>query len=107
MPFTTAFLSEFIEFKLAVGVYWLNLFLIGVALFWILRYAVQHNLLKNHLAKESGTIRVMMKRGLIAQSLYAFGALFSFINTYISIAALISVQLFFVFGSFRTLKRRR
>lgn len=105
MPFTTGFLSEFIHFKFAVGVYWLNLFLIGVMLFLTLHYAARHHFLKNHLTKESETIKVMIKRGLIAQSLYAAGALLSFISTYISIAALISVQLFFVFGSFRSLKR--
>jgi len=36
----------------------------------------------------------MIRRGLTAQSLYAAGALLSFINTYISITALIFVQLF-------------
>lgn len=107
MPFTTAFLSEFIDFKFAVGLYWLNLFLIGVMLFLTIDYAVQHHLLKNHLTKESDTIKVMIKRGLIAQSFYAAGALLSFVSTYVSIAALITVQLFFVFGSFVRLKSRR
>ena len=53
---------------------------------------------------ESEIIRVMIRRGLTAQSLYAAGALLSFINTYISITALIFVQLFFVFG-FKKLKK--
>lgn len=107
MPFTTAFLSEFIHFKFAVGLYWLNLFLIGVMLFWTLHYALQQHFFRNHLTKKSEIIRVMIRRGLTAQSLYAAGALLSFINTYISIAALIFVQLFFVFGSFKKLKKDR
>ena len=107
MPFTTAFLSEFIDFKFAVGLYWLNLFLIGIMLFWTLDYCDRNHFLKNHLTKESPVIRVMIKRGLIAQSLYVAGALLSFISTYISIAALISVQLFFVFGSFGKLRKGR
>ncbi len=104
MPFTTAFLSEFIGFKFAVGLYWLNLFLIGLMLFWTLHYALRYHLFKNHLTQKNEIIRVMIKRGKVAQSLYAAGSLLSFISTYLSIAALISVQLFFVFGSFKKLK---
>jgi uncharacterized membrane protein len=98
MPFTTAFLSEFIHFKFAIGLYWLNLFIIGVMLFWILYYALQHHLLQNHQPVQGDIIKAMKKRGIVAQSLYAIGAALSFINTYLSIAMLIAVQLFFVFG---------
>jgi uncharacterized membrane protein len=104
MPFTTAFLSEFIGFRFAIGVYWLNLFLIGLMLFWTWRYALRHQLLKNEPAPRNELTRAMMKRGLTAQSLYAAGALLCFISTYLSIAALIAVQLFFVFGSFKKLR---
>lgn len=98
MPFTTAFLSEFIHFKFAIGLYWLNLFIIGAMLFWILYYARQHHLLQPHQPAQNDIIKAMKKRGIVAQSLYAIGAAFSFINTYLSIAMLIAVQLFFVFG---------
>lgn len=33
LPFSTAFLSEHIHFKTAVGLYWLNLFFAGMLLF--------------------------------------------------------------------------
>lgn len=97
MPFTTAFLSEFIQFKFAIGIYWLNLFIIGVLLFRTLRYGLHHHLFKDHLAAKAEIIKVMKKRGIFAQSLYAIGAILAFINTYLSIAMLIAVQLFFVF----------
>jgi uncharacterized membrane protein len=102
MPFTTAFLSEFIHYKFAIGLYWLNLFIIGVLLFWVLHYSLQHHLFEHHLADKSVIIKVLKKRGIIAQSLYAAGAAVSFINTYISIAVLIAIQLFFVFGLSRS-----
>ena len=98
MPFTTAFLSEFIHFKFAIGIYWLNLFIIGVMLFSVFYYGLKHHLFQHHLGAESDIIQAMKKRGIVAQSLYAIGATLSFINTYLSIAMLIAVQLFFVFG---------
>ncbi len=30
LPFTTAFLSEYIDFKFSIALYWLNIFLLGV-----------------------------------------------------------------------------
>jgi uncharacterized membrane protein len=105
MPFTTAFLSEFIHFKFAVGLYWLNLFLIGLMLFWSLHYALQHHLFKNHLTKKSEVIKAMIRRGMVAQSLYAAGVMLCFISTYLSIATLISVQLLFVSGLLKKPKR--
>jgi hypothetical protein len=33
MPFSTRLLAEFITFRLALGLYWLNLLLLGVLLF--------------------------------------------------------------------------
>lgn len=101
VPFTTGFLSEFIDFKFAIGLYWLNLFLIGAMLFVTLEYALRNQLLAAHLSRKSEIVRVMVKRGFTAQSLYAAGALLSFVSTYLSIASLISVQLFFVFSSFK------
>jgi uncharacterized membrane protein len=100
IPFTTAFLSEYITFKFAVGIYWFNLFLLGLMLFFSLRY-----LDRSHFLKTSGTNTVeikkaMIKRGIIAQSLYAFGALLCFISTYLSIAVLLGIQLYFALGVF-------
>lgn len=98
MPFTTAFLSEFIHFKFAIGIYWINLFIIGIMLFWSMQYGLQHHLFQHHVAAKSDIIKAMKKRGIVAQFLYATGAILSFINTFLSIAMLIAVQLFFVFG---------
>jgi hypothetical protein len=45
----------------------------------------------------------MIRRGIIAQSLYAFGALLCFVSTYLSIAVLLGIQLYFAIGSFSKL----
>jgi hypothetical protein len=44
--------------------------------------------------------KAMMQRGNLAQSLYASGALLCFISTYLSIAVLILIQLYFVLALF-------
>jgi uncharacterized membrane protein len=100
IPFTTAFLSEYITFRFAVAIYWLNLFLMGNMLLRILNYAYKHHFFKGHLHEKDEIRRAMIRRGILAQSLYAFGALLCFISTYLSIAVLIIIQLYFVLGLF-------
>src|SRR3954452_1040219 len=39
MPFTTALLANYITLRLALGIYWLHLLLLGVLLLFSLRYA--------------------------------------------------------------------
>ena len=100
VPFTTAFLSEYITFKFAIAIYWLNLFLLGMMLFKILSYADKHNYFIHDLADKSVIKKAMIRRGMVAQSLYAFGALLCFVSTYLSIAVLIAIQLYFVLALF-------
>src|SRR4029079_19371010 len=83
IPFTTAFLSEYITFKFAIGVYWLNLFLLGLMLITILNYSDKHNYFKTDLVPKTEIKKAMMRRGIVAQSLYALGALLCFVNTYL------------------------
>ncbi len=99
-PFTTAFLSEYITFKFAVAVYWLNLFLLGIMLGRILNYADKHNYFKSHVHEKEEIKKAMIRRSILAQSLYAFGALLCFVSTYLSIAVLIIIQLYFVLDLF-------
>ena len=99
-PFTTAFLSEYITFKFAVAIYWLNLFMLGVMLGRILHYADKHSYFKGNMHEKAEIKRAMIRRGMLAQSLYAFGALLCFISTYLSIAVLVVIQLYFVLDLF-------
>jgi len=99
-PFTTAFLSEYISFRFAVVLYWLNLLLIGLMLISLLNYAYKHEFFKTEMAGKSEIRKAMARRGFTAQTLYAAGALLCFINTYLSISVLILIQFYFVLGIF-------
>jgi uncharacterized membrane protein len=97
LPFTTALLSQYILFKTALGLYWLNILVMGVLLYWHWAYAEKKGLL---LANEetAATGHAIKRRIIIAQSLYAAGALLCFISTYVSIAVIVLVQLNYALG---------
>jgi uncharacterized membrane protein len=94
MPFSTALLAAFITFRLALVVYWLNILLLGAVLFGSLQYASRVGLMKDEITVEMRS--ALERRIIIAQALYAFGALLCIINTYVSIAFIVLVQLNYV-----------
>ena len=91
IPFSTALLDNYINYRLALLVYWLNLLFLGVMLFRSWRYAQRTGLLKEEVTAEicSATER----RIVIYQALYAFGALLCVVSTYLSIVFIILLQL--------------
>lgn len=91
LPLTTRLLAEFITYRTALLLYWLNLLLPGVILYWSWSHVVHHDLVKEETPKEvRGAI---CRRVLIAQSLYAFGALLCVVSNYLSMAFIVLVQL--------------
>lgn len=91
MPLSTRLLASFITYRLALGVYWLNIFAAGAMLYWSWAHATHANLIKSDTPEE---IRVSICRRIrIAQSLYAAGAALCFISTWVSIAVIVLVQL--------------
>lgn len=98
LPFTTAFLGEYITFPFSVGLYWLNIFLMGVLLFFHWRYAWRHQFISVTGAEGEAVNRGFVRRIVIAQSLYAGGALLCFVSTYLSIAFIILIQLNYALG---------
>jgi len=91
MPFSTGLLAAYITLRLALVVYWLNIALLGIIIFFIWRYARRAGLLKDEVTAE--IFVASQRRIVIAQSLYAFGALLCIINTYVSICFIMLVQL--------------
>jgi hypothetical protein len=63
-------------------------------LYGSLKYASRAELLKEDITAEMRS--ALERRIVIAQSLYAFGALLCIINTYVSIAFIVLVQLNYV-----------
>ncbi|MES1204046.1 MAG: TMEM175 family protein [Pseudomonadota bacterium] len=95
MPFSTALLGEFIGFRLALGLYWLNIVLLGATLLGSWLYARRAGLLK----EGAGDLHdAVLRRILVAQSLYAVGAALCFISPLWSIAFIMAVQLNYALG---------
>ena len=94
MPFSTALLARYINYRVALVVYWFNIFLLGAMLFASWRYAQRADLLKDEANTEVRS--ATENRIIIAQALYAFGALLCILNTYVSIGFIVLVQLNYV-----------
>lgn len=91
MPLSTRLLAEFITYRTALLAYWFNIFVAGATLYAGWKYASREGLVKSDTPPE---VRASIcKRIVIAQALYATGAAFCVINTWVSIAAIVLVQL--------------
>jgi uncharacterized membrane protein len=91
LPLSTRLLAEFITYRSALLIYWLNILVLGAVLYWSWKYVTHAALIKDDTpADVSASI---CKRITIAQSLYAAGAALCVINTWVSIAAIVLVQL--------------
>jgi uncharacterized membrane protein len=91
MPLSTRLLAEFITYRAAIGIYWLNIFVLGAMLYWSWAHATRDHLVKSDLPP--AIVASICRRILIAQALYLAGALLCLLNTWVSIAAIVCVQL--------------
>jgi uncharacterized membrane protein len=90
-PFSTTLLAGFTTYRVALLAYWLNILLLGTSLYASWVCAVGSHLVKDDMPPHVST--AIKRRILIAQSLYAGGALLCLVNTYVSIACIVLVQL--------------
>lgn len=102
VPFSTALLAEHTHYRLALGIYWLNLFALGSTLYWSWVCAEGSGLVKSDIPERAS--EAIRKRIVIAQSLYACGMLLCFFNTYWSIGFIVLVQLYYVVAPRRPLR---
>jgi uncharacterized membrane protein len=90
LPLSTRLLASFITYRAALGVYWLNIFAAGAMLYWSWAHATHAGLIKADTPDEvRGSV---CRRIMIAQALYAAGAALCWINTWVSIGAILAVQ---------------
>lgn len=90
-PFSTTLLAGFTTYRVALLAYWANILLLGISLYASWVCAVGSRLVKEDMPAHVST--AIKRRILIAQSLYAAGALLCLVNTYVSIGWIVVVQL--------------
>ncbi|HEX7927852.1 MAG TPA: hypothetical protein VF678_09680, partial [bacterium] len=103
MPFSTEFLAEFISFRLALLVYWINIAALGFTLYLSWNYAAHAKLVKDTVTPEID--KAVRTRILRAQTLYFIAALTAALHTHVSIALIVAIQLNYAIARGRWLQR--
>ena len=93
LPFTTHLLADFITFKVAMAVYWLNILALGALLYASWSYAESAGLVLDDTAP--GLARAIRRRIVSAQTFYAVGALLCLVSSYLSIGVIVMIQLYY------------
>jgi uncharacterized membrane protein len=96
LPFSTDLLADFIHFRIAIAVYWLNLLALGATLFASWRYAERQGMLADGV--DAMTIRRVYGRIVKAQILWAVGAALCLVSPVLSIGFIVVIQLIYAFG---------
>lgn len=93
LPFSAALLAHDVHLRLAVGVYWLNIVLLGTGLELSSRYGRKAFEPDEQARARLATFR---RRIMLAQSLYTLAALVCLLSTQASVIALAVVQLYYI-----------
>ena len=105
LPFSTSLIAEFVTFRLALGIYWLNILVLGALLYASWRHARRRGLTRDEVANELAC--AVERRIIFAQAFYAFGALLCVATgTFWSLGFILLVQLNYVFAPPIPLLRR-
>jgi uncharacterized membrane protein len=91
LPFTTRLLADFFTYRIAFVIYWLNIALLGVAVYVTWAYALRAKLVRDDAPPELSSAFRM--RIIVAQSFYAVGALVALISVPLGLTLIILVQL--------------
>ena len=91
LPFSTDLLAEFLQYRLAIAVYWLNMLSLGMSLLWSWTYAERNGLLKPE--ADATVRRAVRRRILLAQMWWAIGALLCLVHPVLSVGVIFAIQL--------------
>jgi uncharacterized membrane protein len=94
LPFSTALLAEFLSFRFALLVYWANLLLLGLLLLAGWYRAKWFGLVRKDAPPDIDS--AFIRRIVVAQALYAFGAALCVFSTWWSIGFIFAVQINYV-----------
>lgn len=100
LPFTTAFLSEYIHFKFPLALYWLNLTALGFLLGLNWYYAKKHDFLSIEGEDRIAVTNAIKHRIIESEILYTLAVLLCFVSTYLSIGLLVLIQLNYALAFF-------
>jgi TMEM175 potassium channel family protein len=93
VPFSTQLLARFHWSRIALVLYWLNIFLMGITLLAGVEYGLRSGVFPEEHRKT--VARFFRRRIFGAQSLYLVAMLLCFVDTHLSIAVFVAVQLNF------------
>jgi uncharacterized membrane protein len=96
LPFSTRLLADFLTYRTAFVIYWANIFLLGAAIYAAWSCAERANLIREDAHGEVS--RAVKRRVIVAQSLYAVGALVGLVNVPLGVALIILIQLNYAFA---------
>ncbi len=96
LPFSSRLLADFIEYRTAFLVYWLNIVLLGASLYAAWVCAERANLIREEARGDIS--RAVKRRVVVAQSLYAIGALAGLVNVTLGITLIMLIQLNYAIG---------
>ena len=91
LPFSTRLLADFFSYRTAFLIYWANILMLGVFLYASWSYAERAELIREDAHGEMS--RAVRRRIVVAQSLYAIGALAGLVSVPIGLAVIFLVQL--------------
>jgi uncharacterized membrane protein len=96
LPFSTRLLADFLEYRTAFLVYWVNILLLGASLYATWVCAERGDLIREEARGDIS--RAVKRRIVVAQSLYAIGALAGLVNVTLGIALIMLIQLNYAIG---------
>jgi uncharacterized membrane protein len=96
LPFSARLLADFLEYRTAFLVYWVNIVVLGACLYATWAYAEGAKLIRDE--AHGDVSRAVKRRIVLAQSLYAIGALVGLINVTLGITLIMLIQLNYAIG---------
>jgi uncharacterized membrane protein len=96
LPFSARLLADFLEYRTAFLVYWVNILLLGASLYATWVCAERADLIREE--ARGDVSRAVKRRIVVAQTLYGIGALAGLINVTLGITLIMLIQLNYAIG---------
>jgi uncharacterized membrane protein len=105
MPLSTGLLANYLTYRTALILYWLNILVAGLISLAAVHYGERAGLVDGGIGEKASA--ALKRRLVIGQALYAFGAALCVIHPYWSITFMVIVQAYFAFAPQLSRRGRR